>query len=180
MLIRIALTGRSGAGKSEIASILREEFKCEVVSTGRICRAIAQLLFGDDSKSSTQALDDALTTLDASIFLKAALRTSDTTNNNVVIDSLRFTSDANLATDLGFHLLRIEAPDEVRFRRLQTRGQAFDPSAIEQHRSENELDAYPVDGRLSNYGSRDDLREALRRTLRTNLGIPRRRGHLRS
>jgi dephospho-CoA kinase len=59
--LRIALVGKSGSGKSEVAEFLRESRACQVIKTGRICRQIAQLLFGNEDKRSTQLLDDVLT-----------------------------------------------------------------------------------------------------------------------
>lgn len=146
---RFALVGKSGSGKSEACRILSESRGIHPVKTGTICRQIARLLFDNDDKHSTQILDDALTAIDASIFLRAALRGVDM-NKGFVIDALRFRQDLAIARDLGCMVVRIVASDDVRVRRLVARGQAFDPEIDGRHRSEVELDGAPVDKLIRN------------------------------
>lgn len=159
--LRIALIGRSGAGKTEAASLLQADYGCRVVKTGAICRAISLLLFGNDHKASTQALDDALTSLDPSIFLKAALRDVPP-DESVVLDALRFTSDLRLAKAQGFRTIKVVAPEEMRVSRLGVRGQVFDPLKDGRHRSEIELDDSDVDAIIENVGTREELRSQVR------------------
>jgi cytidylate kinase len=147
--LRFALVGKSGAGKSEVAEFLKENRDCQIIKTGLICRQIAQLLFGNEDKKSTQLLDDVLTNLDQSIFLRASLRHADL-SKPLVIDSLRFRSDYHIARNMGCMILRITAPDEERFHRLRIRGQVYNPGVDGLHRSEIELDLVPVDETIQN------------------------------
>jgi dephospho-CoA kinase len=157
---RIALIGKSGAGKSTVARIIETTYNVPIVSTGAICRHIAEALFGNDHKASTQKIDDALTTIDESIFLKAALRDISTTTK-VCVDSLRFLSDFRYAREKGFFILRVVAPDYLRLQRLRQRGQVFDPLKDGGHRSETELDSVDVDFQLANDSSIDATRIAV-------------------
>jgi dephospho-CoA kinase len=161
--LRIALLGKSGAGKSEVGRILQERFSCKLVRTGAICRQISSILFGNESKSSTQMLDDALTPLDPSIFLRASLR-SLSGQEPAVIDSIRFISDYGIAKSLGFAAVRVIASDELRVARLRIRGQAFDIHQNGKHRSETELDEAVVEASIINLG---DLVELEREVLGT-------------
>lgn len=164
--MRLALIGRSGTGKSEVARCFVEFTHGELVKTGTICRQISQLLFGNEEKSSTQILDDALTQIDPSIFLKAALRSA-TLSNAVVIDSLRFSTDLALAKSLAFRTARVIAIDQTRVNRLLSRGQHFDLLRDGQHRSELELDAVETDYVIDNDGTLDDLRKKVASLLAT-------------
>jgi dephospho-CoA kinase len=157
---RIALVGKSGSGKSEVAEFLRERRACQVIKTGRICRQIAQLLFGNEDKRTTQLLDDVLTKLDESIFLRASLRHADL-GRPYVIDSLRFSSDYDIARDMGCMILRITAPDEQRVHRVRARGQAYNLDVDGLHRSEVELDGVTVDNTIQNDGGIDALRSKI-------------------
>ena len=121
------------------------------VRTGVVCRQITQTLFGNEAKSSTQTLDDALTAIDPSIFVRAALRRYGE-HAGYVLDALRFHSDAALARDLGCRIIRVVAPPELRNARLRDRGQTFDPHTDGLHRSEVELDAIDVDYEIVNDG----------------------------
>jgi len=161
VLLRIALIGQSGSGKTQTASLLRDEFDCKIVKTGQICRKISQILFGNEDKSSTQKLDDALTPLDPSIFLRACLRELPP-DGNIVVDSLRFSTDATLVTSIGFKTLRVRAPLDTRIVRLHERGQIFDPVLNAAHRSETELEAYPANIEIDNVGSLDELHAKIR------------------
>lgn len=50
MEYRISLTGDLGSGKSTVGKIIADQKGCEMYSTGKICRAIAQRLGIDDIK----------------------------------------------------------------------------------------------------------------------------------
>lgn len=151
-LAKVALIGKSGVGKSTVAKLLHYHAGTERISTGLICRQIAKLLFGNDDKSTTQTLDDSLTKIDPSIFLKAALLTSPI-GRPICLDSLRFRSDYEIARQLGFTIVRVVAPDSVRISRLYERGQSFNPAVDGLHRSETELDKVIVDFEVENSGN---------------------------
>lgn len=165
--IRFALVGKSGAGKSSVGVRLSRLIGVDHVRTGVLCRQIAQTLFGNEAKSSTQALDDALTAIDPSIFVRAALRPYGE-QAGYVLDALRFNSDAVLARKLGCRIIRVVAPDELRGLRLRARGQAFDPNTDGLHRSEVELDAIDVDLELVNDGDLTYVDEMLSALLMKN------------
>lgn len=117
---RFALIGKSGAGKSTVAEQIAQDYGIRRVSTGAICRQISNLLFGNEEKASTQRIDDALTEIDPSIFLQAALRNAGP-EERICVDSLRFTSDYRIARDQGFEIIRVIALDESRALRLAAR-----------------------------------------------------------
>ena len=156
--IRFALVGKSGSGKSSAGVRLSALVGVDHVRTGVVCRQIARTLFGNDDKRSTQMLDDALTTLDPSIFVRAALRPYGE-DAGYVLDALRFQSDVLLARDLGCRIVRIVAPPGLRHERLSERGQSFDPATDGLHRSE--VDAIRVDHEIVNDGDIARLNEAL-------------------
>lgn len=158
--IRFALVGKSGSGKSSAGERLSRLVGVEHVRTGAICRKIARMLFGNDDKRSTQRLDDALTSIDPSIFVRAALRPY-INGDGFILDALRFREDAVLARGLGCRIVRIVAPPELRHVRLRERGQSFDPATDGLHRSETELDAIEVDHEITNDGDISSLEAAL-------------------
>lgn len=157
---RFALLGKSGAGKSEVARALNETLGCRIVKTGALCRSISRILFGNEDKRSTQVLDDALTMIDPSIFLKAAARDIGP-DDPIVIDALRFASDIAIADDLGCKLLRVVASTDERVRRLELRQQAFELDRDGVHRSETELDGHAVDHVITNDGTKLDLQRQI-------------------
>ncbi|KAB2739908.1 hypothetical protein [Brucella anthropi] len=165
---RFALIGKSGAGKSTAAQMIDELYQARRISTGAICRKISTLLMGNEDKASTQKIDDALTTIDKSIFLKAALRDIPI-GESICIDSLRFRSDIELARERGIFIIKVVASDNLRVERLRSRGQVFDISIDGVHRSETELEDAHVDLEIVNDGSLDKMRRAIE-----SIGIRRR------
>jgi len=157
---RFALVGKSGSGKSEACRFLSESRGIRLIRTGAICRQIARLLFDNEDKRSTQILDDALTLIDPSIFLRAALRGVDPTED-LVIDALRFREDLAIAHERGCMVIRVVASDEIRLRRLLARGQTFDLATEGRHRSEVELDDAAVDMEIRNEGEVSALQALL-------------------
>lgn len=160
-LMRVALIGKSGVGKSTVAKLLNHHSGAERVSSGTICRQIAKLLFGNDDKSTTQTLDDALTEIDPSIFLNAALLAAPE-GRAICLDSLRFRSDYEIAKRRDFTIIRVTAPDDVRVARLSERGQKFDLVKDGSHRSETELDEVDVDHIVENNGDIVALEDSVR------------------
>jgi len=106
-------------------------------------------------------LDDVLTRIDESIFLRAALRTADLAAP-FVIDSLRFQSDLDLAREYGCTTVRVVSADDIRVSRLVSRGQVFDLAHDGAHRSENELDVADCDVTVSNTGDLKALADQVR------------------
>lgn len=160
-----ALVGKSGSGKSEIAQLISNLTGARIVKTGAICRGISKSLFGDDSKSNTQRLDDALTTLDPSIFLRASIRDIAPTEA-IIVDALRFRSDFEIALSSGWKTIRVTAPDSVRVRRLTARGQQFDLHTDGKHRSEIELDEVSTDFSIENAGPLSNLSSVVANIIR--------------
>ena len=158
---RLALIGKSGAGKSTVADHIARAYGIRRVSTGTICRKITMLLFGNEDKASTQRIDDALTLVDPSIFLRAALRESEL-YEPICVDSLRFASDYDLARSQGFEIIRVLASDATREYRLAARGQVFNISTDGMHRSETDLDEAQVDFTIHNDGTPEEIDSILR------------------
>jgi dephospho-CoA kinase len=158
--IRLALVGKSGSGKTHAGEFLSKQLGIRNIKTGAICREIARLLFGNEDKRSTQILDDALTPIDPSIFVKAALR-SVSEQEGFVLDALRFGDDLLLARQHGCHVIRLAAPESVRVARLKARGQVFDSEVDGNHRSETELDQVQVDYEIMNDSDLRMLESAL-------------------
>lgn len=157
---RIALIGKSGSGKSTVASLLQLHCGTIRISTGAVCRKISMQLFGNEFKSSTQSIDDALTQIDPSVFLNAALlNVSD--DSSICIDSLRFESDLEIARERKLIRIKVVAPDDLRFSRLKKRGQVFDPRTDGMHRSETDLDEADVDFTIENMGDIAALERAV-------------------
>lgn len=166
MALRITLLGRSGAGKTTVATCLRETHGFTVCSTGRRCRELAQEFFETESKETLNALTDAMRSIDPAVWLKVALRQVGNDTYRVVIDAARFPEDYEYARNRDFRVWRVVCPPEIRRARMASRGQLFVP-ADEEHITEVALDDAECDAVIDNT---QDL-ETLRRTVRDALQL---------
>lgn len=172
--MHIALTGRSGSGKTEVASYLAQRHGYVRVGTGNLCRQVCQDLFASESKSLMNAVTDALRVIQPDVWLVAALRHAPV-GPPLVVDSMRFQEDRLLLKARGYQLWRIEAPRELRWARLRRRGQDFDGERDDHALAEVDLDNTPVDHAITNDGHLTDLWdqveaalvESARRAIRT-------------
>lgn len=151
----IALSGRSGSGKTAVAEYLISEHGYTRCSTGQACREVCKILFGTDSKAILNKVTDAMKTVDADVWPKAAM-SSVVGKEPIVFDSMRFASDYLFLKERGFVMWRIEAPLAVRLPRMEKRGQVVQPEDDE-HRAETELDQHEFDQVISNPDSELDL-----------------------
>lgn len=76
----------------------------------------------------------------------------------ITCDDVRFIGEAHLLTGLGFHIIEIECPDDIRKARL---GDAY---VNESHRSEMELEEIEKDATVINDGTIEEFRENLKFT----------------
>ncbi len=147
--IKIALIGKSGAGKTEVAKYLEQKHSFVVCNTGKRCRELAKEFFNSESKEVLQKITDSFNSIERGIWLKAALKDIPLYNRNIIIDSLRFIEDYNFAKSDGFQIWKIESPHGMRLTRLTNRGQAH-KIENDNHQSETELQNIPPDIMINN------------------------------
>ncbi|ACU63084.1 AAA family ATPase [Chitinophaga pinensis] len=147
--IKIALSGKSGSGKTEIAKFLAKNYNLRICHTGALVRKLAIQYFASESKDILQKIDDSFNNIERGVWLKAALREIDNNTSHIVIDSLRYIEDYEYAKRNGFSIWRIECEQNSRYDRLRSRGQLFS-TQNEMHSSECDLDGYPVDVLITN------------------------------
>jgi len=165
---RVALYGKTGVVKTTVARYLAEHHGFQICNTGRMCRAVSQLIFGDDAKVHLHAVTDALRTIDQAIFLKTALREV-TLKRPVVIDAIRFHADLNYARANGFYTMRLDADDAKRKMWLHARQQEFDFELNGRHSAELELSYVIPDAVVENGSSIEALNQRCLEVLRSPL-----------
>ena len=156
MAQHVALSGRSGSGKTEVASYLERGHGYVRVSTGHLCRRLCRDLFTSESKTVMNAVTDAMRAIQPDVWLAAALRHAPA-GQPLVVDSMRFHEDHQLVRDGGYELWRVEAPQELRWERLRRRGQEFNAARDDNAVAEVELDGATHDRLIINAGCLPDL-----------------------
>jgi len=156
---RIALSGRSGSGKTTVAEYLVNKHGYIRCSTGVACRDLCRKLFGNESKAILNQVTDALKALGPDVWLRAALSALEE-DKSIVFDSMRFANDYAYLQNRGFRMWRVEAPLEIRLARMQGRGQIVS-SQDDDHPAERELDSYRFEQLLDN--TEDGIEEFYRK-----------------
>lgn len=148
--MNLALYGRSGSGKSFVASILENQFGYSKVSTGDLCRSVSRIVFGNEDKGNLNRISEKLREIDENIWIEAALRRV-SGQGPVVFDSIRYLSDHLCLTRLGYKTVRIVSESRLSRRRLKERGQTISEEDFS-HRSEWEVDKCSFHATITNGG----------------------------
>jgi hypothetical protein len=141
---RLALVGGMGAGKSHVAGILAQHGWYRL-SFATPLKAAARALMPEPSRDLLQALSEVTRNVEPrpllTIMADNLSRLDETAAFerqpiNLVIDDVRFPDEVVLLQDAGFTVMRVVAPDELRWRRCtsngraQSRGQFHHPSEL--------------------------------------------------
>src|SRR5260370_24038765 len=123
LLPNIALSARSGAGKSLASEYMQSAYGYAVCRPGAICREITERLFGTQSKTMLNKVNDAMRTIDPDVWLRVALQELGAVRPGtpICIDGMRFRSNVEYCRKNSIVLVAIEASDEARMRRLYGR-----------------------------------------------------------
>jgi dephospho-CoA kinase len=127
----VCLTGMPGAGKSSVASFLKEK-GFEVVAMGDVVREEAKRLGLEPTdvnlgKMMLKLRQDLGPGAVGHIVLQKLAR--DGSSNNVVIDGIRSIAEVEVLKNVGHvRLLAIHASQDTRFKHLKKRGRADAPS----------------------------------------------------
>jgi len=125
----IAISGRTGAGKSTIARAVSTRLGWPRVSFGDYLREAARNQMMQESRATLQELGESLVKQDAAGFTKALLSQVNF-KSGVVVDGVRhmeiLRALQNLVAPLPVHLIYVETDEPVRIQRLIERGLTTD------------------------------------------------------
>jgi dephospho-CoA kinase len=157
-LPNIALSARSGAGKSIASDYLQNTYGYALCRPGAICREITERLFGTQSKTMLNKVNDAMRAIDPDVWLRVALQELGALRPGtpICVDGMRFKSNVEYCRKNSFVLVTIDASEETRMRRLKARGQEYDVQVDAAHAVETEIEGIPFDHVIRNDG--DDPR----------------------
>jgi dephospho-CoA kinase len=143
-----------GAGKTELARYMATAHGYRCLSSSELCRTISRLIFHDERRDHLNKVGDLLRRIDENIWVKALL-TPDLEGRRVVVDSVRYLSEALFLRNSGFEIWRVSVSDEIRQQRLDARKRDF--ASEQQHASETELDEFDYDFVFDSTGLSFDL-----------------------
>lgn len=125
MSIRIALVGKSKTGRSACATYLEKKHKFKRMGLEDGVREVVKKLYGIQAHKRIPwerraKIYDALYKVDSDIWINYLARRLSTTTLNTVVDDVRYLNEVDVLKELGFTLVRITAPENVRVTRIPT------------------------------------------------------------
>ncbi len=166
----IGLTGKNGSGKGEVASFLKER-GFGYLSLSDVLRSHLRSRRKSLTRQNLIAAGNRLRAAEGAGVLAEKVLARMDLDKNYVVDSIRHPEEVKvLRRRKDFVLLRVDAPEKVRFERLKQRGREQDPKNLHQFR------------RLEQFEARSRIREnqQLHRTLRMADRVVRNNGSLRT
>jgi dephospho-CoA kinase len=154
----IALIGKAGAGKTTAAEYLVDKCGYTRVSFAQPLKDIAVQIWGRDAatdRAKLQGLGCAVRDIESDAWCNMAvrriheLRRLGNGATRFVVDDCRFPNEYWALKELGFVVVRVWAPRNVRVVRLRGNGKLQDESQLE-HVSETALDDFAEDYDIAN------------------------------
>lgn len=170
-LPNVAFMGKAGSGKTTAAEAL-VRVGYERLSFAAPLKEIAVMLWGEAAakdREKLQRLGQFVRELDPDTWVNLMgvqiVNVQDLTGKPVVVDDLRFPNEHQMLKELGFTIIRIEAPRMLRRDRLRAIGKLQDESQLDDT-SEMALDDYPNDATIENVLSPEEFGERLNYVLK--------------
>lgn len=169
--MKIALFGKMRSGKDTVGKMLIEEegFKRFAFATGigqiieeYFPEAVAE---GKKPRKHYQHIGQQLRQLNEDVWINYLLKEIDEAGAGfVVVTDGRQYNEAQRLRENGFTIIKVEAPDELRIKRIEAAGDQFTPDLFT-HETELQVDLIEADYTIVNDSDLKSLRDKLQITL---------------
>lgn len=155
---KIALIGHARSGKDFIGNYLGIWYGHTRLAFADPMKKIAQDLFPDEFKSGKprellQWFGETVRTRDPDVWIKHLLRRVEILEgmnyDRFVITDLRLPNEHTALIDAGFTIIKVQASEEVRMKRMEAAGDVFNSQDL-QHSTESYVDKLDVDYVIEN------------------------------
>lgn len=134
----VALAGGMGAGKTEVSKALSVLHGYTLVKISTPIYDIARMLWPEPTRHQLQELGIKLRDIDPDVWLNLYVSNLEGVDYAVVNDTLRMPNEYWKLKELGFYMVRVNAPEALRVDRLMKIGRINDLSEL-QHDTEGQL-----------------------------------------
>lgn len=161
--MKIALFGKMRSGKNTVADVLIKTlgFKEYAFSTGIheiINNYYPEAKAEGKPRHHLQFIGQQLRELDQDVWVKYLLNSVGETDANIVVTDGRQLNEAQILKDHGYIIIRIEADEKERIKRIKALGDKFTPDLFE-HETEKQVDLVEPHVTMFNNGSIEDLED---------------------
>lgn len=163
---RIAIVGRFRSGKNTFADYITDNFGHVQFAFGNGITEVINQYFPEafangKPRKHYQVIGQSFRELDENIWVNKALEELETHWNTfgdypVIITDLRQLNEYKVMKSLGFTVIKVEAEEEVRLKRIAAAGDTCTPDQLN-HDTELQADACPCDYLVTNNDSLEAL-----------------------
>ena len=172
----VGITGTLGAGKGTVVEYLMQKHGYAHMSVRRLLiQIIKERNMPVDRDSMTSVANELRAKGGPSVIVEQMLSEAQAAGHNCIIESIRTPAEAKVLKDSGAQLISVDAPQELRYQRIVTRGSSTDQRTFDEFKSDearemmnddpNKQNLQAVMGmadvRLQNDTSVEDLHRAL-------------------
>lgn len=171
-IIKLSIFAKARAGKSSAAKYLAQHHRFNVLSFGAKVKQYYHEIFGETigkDRSGYQWFGQMMRRRDPDVWIKQVhplvLRSIEK-GWNIVFDDMRQPNEYQFLKSLGFVMVRIDCPDEIRLERMREAGDILpdDPAELDRvlnHETERYIDLFEPDVVINNTGTPSQLYDAL-------------------
>lgn len=166
-IIKLAITGKMGTGKSSVTKIIEMELTGAYVSSySRVIRETLTRLDLKPTRELMQATGDFFRKYDEHVWTNKLLKETMGLGKPIIIEGTRYVFEAEKLRSEGFKIIKIEAPDNLRRKRIEER-EKRNISNVEwikwqKHGTEIYVDQIKADFILDNSDSYQKLNEKIK------------------
>lgn len=161
--MRIALVGKMGAGKSLAAEYLVKRYNFNEMAFADPLKALCADLFPDlvgkqKPRKLYQTVGQFMREIDPNVWVNQLMKriTLMDPEDNILVTDIRQINEYIALKREGFHVIRVHADDDIRWKRCVERGDDFTEEEFN-HETETAINSIPFDFLLTNNTSQEDL-----------------------
>lgn len=162
LLDRLSVFGKMRSGKDTVALYLKAMGNYKRFAFGDALKEHYHALFGFNGKGKDrkgyQTFGQMMRQIDPEVWIKKLDRNMrpELGRSRVVITDMRQPNEYKYLKSLGFVMVKVECPDEIRLERMRAAGDNFDESDLN-HETEQYIDGFEYDIVIDNSGDMIDL-----------------------
>lgn len=159
--MKVAIMGKLRSGKTTATNYLALQLGCEPMDFSDALKDAVAIMYpqNKEKKDRTllQSVGQHMRKLDSDVWVNALLHKVNTSNyRNSVITGLRQENEHKALKENGYHIIKIECPQNIRVERALKSGDKMTKENLE-HETEKKLDSLESDYTVTNDGNKYEL-----------------------
>ena len=168
-ILKLAITGKMGTGKSSLTALLKEQENAYVTSYSSVIRGVILGLDLQPSRDLMQATGDFFRKYNQDVWTDCLLKEVSTISRTVIIEGIRYEFERDKLASKGFKIIKVLSRDDLRRKRIENREKIHLNDDVwvtwQNHPTEIYVDRIKADYEIENNDSLDSLRHSVSKML---------------